>query len=67
MYIHMKIIELQSNLSMKVREIDAHFILLATLLTKYLKIKACIVTLKLYCTRSVEQNFLLILEEEKQH
>ena len=63
----MKIIKLQSRLSIKVREIDGYFILIATLLIKYLKIKACIVTFKLYCTLSVEQNFLLILEEEKQH
>ena len=63
----MKIIKLLSQLSIKVREIDGHFMLLATILIKYLKIKACIVTLKLYCTLSVEQNFLLILEKEKQH
>ena len=63
----MKIIKLLSQLSIKVREIDGHFILIATLMIKYLKIKACIVTLKLYCTLSVKQNFLLILEAEIQH
>ena len=62
----MKIIKLLSQLSIKVREIDGYFIIIATLLIKYLKIRACIVNLKLYCTLSVEQNFLLILEEEKQ-
>ena len=62
----MKIIKLLSHLSIKVREIDGYFILVATLLLKYLKIKACIVTLKLYFTLSVEENFILILEEEKQ-
>ena len=44
----MKIIKLINKLSIKVGVIDGHFILLATLLIKYLKIKACIVTLKLY-------------------
>ena len=63
----MKIIKLLSQLSIKVREIDGHFILLATLLIKYIRIKACTVTLKLYCTLSVYQNFLLTLEEEKLH
>ena len=63
----MTIIKLLSQLSIKVREIDGHFILTATLLINYLKIKACIVTLNVYFTLSREQNFLLILEEEKQH
>ena len=56
----MKIIKLQSRLSIKVRVIDRYFILNATLLIKYLKVKTGIVTLKLYCTLSVDQNFLLI-------
>ena len=43
----MKIIKLVSHLSIKVREIDGYFISIATLLIKYLTIKACIVTLKL--------------------
>ena len=63
----MKIIKLQSKLGIKVREIDGYIILIATLLIKYLKVKISIVILKLYCTLSVEQNFLLILEEQKQH
>ena len=63
----MKIIKLLSHLSIKVREIDDHLLLIATLVIKYLKVKTCIVTLKLYCTLSVEQNSLLILEEEKKH
>ena len=61
----MNIIKLLSQLSIKVREIDGYFILIGTLLIKYLKIKACIVTLKLYSNLSVELNFLLILEEGK--
>ena len=44
----MKIIKLLSQLSKKVRGIEGRFILIATLLIQYLKIKACIVTLKLY-------------------
>ena len=63
----MKIIKILNQLRIKVREIDGHFLLIATLVTKCLKVKTCIVTLKLYCTLSVEQNFLLNLEEEKQH
>ena len=43
----MKIIKLVSHLSIKVREIDGYFILIATLLIKYLTIKECLVTLKL--------------------
>ena len=62
----MNIIKLLGQLSIKVREIDSYFILIGTLLIKYLKIKACIVTLKLYSNLSVELNFLLILEEGKQ-
>ena len=60
-------IKFMSQLGIKVREIDGHFILVATLQIKYLKIKTCIVTLKLSWTMSVEQNFLLILDEEKQY
>ena len=63
----MKIIKLLSLVSIKVREIDGHFLLIATLVIKYLNVKTCLVTLKLYCTLSVEENFLLILEAEKQH
>ena len=66
LYINIKITQLLSKLSIKVREIDGYFILIGTLVIKYLKIKACIVTLKLYSNLSVELNFLLILEEEKQ-
>ena len=44
----MKIITLLSHLSIKVREIDGHFLLIATLVIKYKKIKGCTVTLKLY-------------------
>ena len=63
----MKYIKLLSQLSKKVTEIDGHFLLVATLAIKYLEVRTCIITLKLYCTLSVEQNFLLILAEEKQH
>ena len=57
----MKIIKLLSQLNIKVSEIDRYFILIATLLRKYLKVKTGIVTLKPYGTVSVEQDFLLIL------
>ena len=63
----MKILKLLSYLSIKVREIDAHFLLIATLVIEYLNVKTCLVTLILYCTLAVGQNFLLILEEEKTH
>ena len=63
----MKIIKLLSQLDIKVRESDGHFLLIPTLVIKYLKVKTYIVNLKLYCTLSVEKSFLLILEEEKQH
>ena len=46
--VDMKIKKLLSQLSIKVRGIDGHFILIETLLIKYIKITACIVTLKLY-------------------
>ena len=63
----MRIRKLLSQLSIKVREIDGHFLLIVTLVIKYLKVKTCIVTFKQYCTLSFEQNFLLTIEEEKQH
>ena len=63
----MLIIKLLSQQSTNVSGSDGHFILIATLETKYLQVKQCIVSLNQYSTLSVEQNFLLIVEEEKQH
>ena len=63
----MKVRKLLSQLRIKVREIDSHFLLIVSLVIKYLKVKTCIVTFKQYCTLSFEQNFLLTIEEEKQH
>ena len=68
----MKIIKLLSQLSIKFRGIHGHFILIATLLIKYLKITAWLhsyfqTILNIVPCESVEENFLFILEEDKQH
>ena len=71
----MKIIKLVSQPSKKVKGIDGHSICMNSIVyrnenyktTKPATQKACIVTLKQYSTLLVEKNFLLNLEEEKQH